>query len=261
MTDELWMKRQEFNDLSLQIKAYEVFSEVAILPETYIVVRVDGSNFHQFTENMKYKKPFDEKFNRIMCDVAKLVMEKYGCIYAYTQSDEISFLFDENTIFFNRRAEKIDTIIASEVASRFTRIVDEPVAFDGRIVSLPNVTVLKKYFQWRMEDANRNALNQWAYWTARKTGLSPKKSQSLFDKKGVAFKNEFLFQNKINYNEVPAWMKRGVGFKWVKYQKEGFNPITKEKAIADRRKIVEMRELDIKFANSDIYYIDAICRR
>ncbi len=50
-----------------------------------------------------------------------------------------------------------------------------------------------------------------------------------------AVKNEILFQHGINFNNVPAWQKRGIGFYWKNIKKEGFNPKTNEHALADKR--------------------------
>ena len=46
-----------------------------------------------------------------------------------------------------------------------------------------------------------------------------------------------LFQNGINFNDLPNWQKRGVGFYWMNYDKKGINPKTGEKKLTQRRKI------------------------
>ena len=50
----------------------------------------------------------------------------------------------------------------------------------------------------------------------------------------VATKNELLFQNGINYNNLPAWQKRGIGLYWEDLAKEGMNPQTGELVVAER---------------------------
>src|SRR5688572_10797788 len=42
----------------------------------------------------------------------------------------------------------------------------------------------------------------------------------------VAEKNELLFQNGINFNDVPNWQKRGIGMYWEEYEKPARNPVT-----------------------------------
>lgn len=73
------------------------------------------------------------------------------------------------------------------------------------------------YFRWRNEDAHRNALNAHCYWMMRK--------------------NEYLFQNGINFNDIPNWQKRGIGFYWEEYEKPSINPITGDEAMAIRRRL------------------------
>ena len=59
----------------------------------------------------------------------------------------------------------------------------------------------------------------------------------------VAYKNELLFQNGINFNDVPAWQKRGTGVYWETFQKEGFNPKLGQPVTATRRRIKIDRDL------------------
>ena len=41
-------------------------------------------------------------------------------------------------------------------------------------------------------------------------------------------KHDLLFENNINFNELPAWQKRGFGMYFQTALKEGFNPKTNE---------------------------------
>jgi len=82
------MKRNEFDKLCKEMKSFEAFAKMEIMPEMYLIVRVDGSNFHSFTEKMRYEKPYSELFSSMMRETVKEIMMKYPTIYAYTQSDE-----------------------------------------------------------------------------------------------------------------------------------------------------------------------------
>ena len=55
--------------------------------------------------------------------------------------------------------------------------------------------------------------------------------------KSVSFKNELLFERGINYNNLPLWQKRGVGFYYEDFEKEGFDPVKQEKTMTMRRAI------------------------
>jgi tRNA(His) 5'-end guanylyltransferase len=48
---------------------------------------------------------------------------------------------------------------------------------------------------------------------------------------------------------LPSWQKRGIGLYWEIYEKEGFNPITKEKVKSTRRRI----KIDYDLPTGDKY--------
>jgi tRNA(His) 5'-end guanylyltransferase len=58
----------------------------------------------------------------------------------------------------------------------------------------------------------------------RKQGQSPQAATKVLLKRSVADKNELLFQQGINFNDLPSWQKRGVGLYWETYEKEAMNP-------------------------------------
>ncbi len=63
--------------------------------------------------------------------------------------------------------------------------------------------------------------------------------------KSLAYKNELLFQRGINYNDLPAWQKRGQGVYFRNVQKEGVDPRTNTKVITERRELYTDLELPL----------------
>src|SRR5690242_10465556 len=90
--------------------------------------------------------------------------------YGYTQSDEISLLFDLNENAFGRKTRKLNSILAGEASAKFSLLLGDLAAFDCRICELPNLELVRDYFRWRNEDASRNALNAHCYWSLRRQG-------------------------------------------------------------------------------------------
>jgi tRNA(His) 5'-end guanylyltransferase len=64
--------------------------------------------------------------------------------------------------------------------------------------------------------------------------------------KTVAYKNELLFQHDINFNDLPAWQRRGVGLLWENYEKVGYNPIEQKEVITLRRRVTVDEDLPMK---------------
>ena len=102
------------------------------------------------------------------------------------------------------------------------------------------------YFRWRNEDAARNALNSWCYWTLRRDGLSEQEATERLLRLPVSEKNELLFQFKINFNDVPSWQKRGVGLYWEEYDRPSVSQITGEEIMVRRRRLRTDFELPMK---------------
>ena len=227
-----------FNEFDSIMRVYEESLDQYILPDMYIAVRLDGRSFTSLTKKMNYEKPFDVKFRDMMVDTVKALMETgFRVVYGFTQSDEISLLFhkDENT--FSRKVRKINTTLAGEASGTFSLALGEVATFDSRVIPLPNEKKLADYFAWRQEDAKRNALQGYCYWTLRKEGKTASQASRILNKQGFKFKIDLLEERGINFDEVPKWQTHGVGVYFKDIEREGFNPIKNEKVIAKRREL------------------------
>lgn len=237
----------KFDDFDRKMRIYEESLDQYILPDMYILARLDGRSFTKLTKEVcQFEAPFDVRFRDLMTDTVKALMNTgFRIVYGYTESDEISLLFhpDDNT--FGRKVRKINTTLAGEASAAFTLALGQVATFDCRVVSLPNKSRVVDYFQWRQEDSHRNSLNAHCYWALRKEGESPNAATAELESKSVSYKNELLFQKGINYNDLPLWQKRGMGIYFKNVDKEGFNPITNETVIAQRRELIVDYELPI----------------
>ena len=156
-----------------------------------------------------------------------------------------SLLFDVSEDAFGRKVRKYNSTLAGEASAVFSLELGRVATFDCRMVPLPTVERVQDYFRWRQEDANRNALNSHCYWMLRKEGKSVQAATKELEGKGVSFKNELLFSKGINYNDLPSWQKRGIGFWYEEYDKEGYNPMTEEKVLTKRNRVHVEYELPI----------------
>lgn len=240
----------KFDDLDKKMRVYETTHDHYVMPEMYMVARIDGRSFTRLTKEVhKFETPFDAKMRDYMTQTVEHLMNcGFKVLYGYTQSDEISllFAFEENT--FHRKERKLNSILAGEASAKFSLLLGDMGAFDCRVIQLPNLELVENYFRWRQEDAKRNSLNGHCYWTLRDEGMSGKEASAILDKLDVSQKNELLFSKGTNFNDVPSWQKRGVGVYWETYEKEAFNPKTNEQVMAERRRLKVDYELPIKDA-------------
>lgn len=243
-----------FNDLDTIMRQFETCTDQYVLPELWMVARLDGKGFTKLTKRMNFDKPFDDKFKSIMIKVCEHMMLNTGFkfIYAYTQSDEISLLFSFNENTFKRKTRKLNSTLAAQASVEFSLLTGEKAYFDCRISTLPSIDKVVDYFSWRQEDANRNALNGYCYWTLRDHDITSRKATSILENKGKGFKNELLFNYGINYNETPLWHRRGTGLYFMPVLKEGWNPITQSGTVKFKNVLHVEDELDFQQEYRDL---------
>ena len=208
-----------------------------------------GRNFTRLTKEVHpFEAPFDARFRDLMVETAEHLMSGCGVnvVYGYTESDEISLLFGLEENSFGRKLRKLISILAGEASTKFSLLLGAMGCFDCRLSQLPSRELVVDYFRWRNEDAHRNALNAHCYWLLRKQGKGVGEATAALKGMSVALKNELLFQNGVNFNDLPLWQKRGIGLYWEEYDRPAENPVTGEKVLARRRRIGRDLELPMK---------------
>lgn len=237
----------KFNELDARLRIFETAHDHCALPGLYLVARLDGRSFTRLTKEVyDFERPFDVRFRDLMvATVAHLMQCGFRVCYGFTESDEISLLFapDENT--FGRKLRKYHSILAGEASAKFSLLLGQLGSFDCRVAQLPRPSDVVDYFRWRAEDALRNALNAHCYWRLRHEGQTQAAATAQVSGLSTAAKNELLFQRGINFNNLPAWQKRGVGLYWRAEQQQGFNPLKQEATHVQRRGLHTEYELPV----------------
>ncbi|KAF4337326.1 tRNA(His) guanylyltransferase [Fusarium beomiforme] len=180
-----------------------------LLPNTWIVVRVDGRGFTKMCAKYGFEKPNDRRALDLMNTAAKVVVTELPEItIAYGVSDEYSKLV--STV--------VSTFTANYVYFWSTHFPDTPLSpplpsFDGRAVCYPSVQNLRDYMSWRQADCHINNLYNTCFWSLIQLGgLDNKEAESTlaYQRTLAADKNEILFSRfSINYNNEPEIYRKG----------------------------------------------------
>ncbi|XP_026757081.2 probable tRNA(His) guanylyltransferase [Galleria mellonella] len=201
------------------VKMFEL--DDTLLPNSWIVVRLDGKCFHKFSEDHDFSKPNDIRALRLMNYAAFSVFKEFhDLLMAFGQSDEYSFIFKKHTTLYNRRASKLLTTINSKFSSSYvyywskffgTYNLKYPPTFDGRIILYPSDENLIDYMKWRQADVHINNLYNTTFWNlVLKGNMSPTQAEKRLCGTVSANKNEILYNEfHINYNNEPDIYKRG----------------------------------------------------
>lgn len=215
----------------------EIFSSLKVPCGSKIVIRIDGRTFSKLSHDLKFKKPYDKGFRDLMVKTGQDFFKEFSPALIYTFSDEINILLSE--IPFGGRVEKLDSVFASFITGSFaknlSKPVKKPVSFDSRVIPLSKEGVVE-YFKERQDEAWRNCINGYAYWTLRKEH-NKKETMEILQKKRSNQLHDLLFERGINLAELPAWERRGIGI----YKKEvaipGYNPVKGENVVSQRKRI------------------------
>ncbi len=210
-------------------KSRELYSHL-LTPDIFLV-RLDGRNFSKVLES--FEKPYDLTFARAMVDCCKEILREFNACFAFTFSDEVSLLMRD---IFGNRLEKIDSIIASEFSSRLSLRIGVPVGFDCRVIFV-RLDEIPDYLAWRQDEAWRNHLNSYAFYTLLKEIGDRRKVQKILEGKKSPELHEILHSWGINPAKTPAWQRRGILIYWkeVEFENEFEGKIVRFK----RRRIVE----------------------
>lgn len=241
----------KFEQLDRRMRVYETAHDHCVLPGLHMVARIDGRSFSQLTRGsgaVKFDAPYDLRFRDCMVTTLEHLVTSCGfsVVFGYTQSDEMSLLFRRDEALFGRKLRKYLSVLAGEASAKFSLALGTLGAFDARISQFPDEDTVVDYFRWRSEDAHRNALNGHSYWLLRRQGLDDHAATEKLKGVSVQDRNEMLFRAGINFNDVPAWQRRGIGVRWESEEHVGENPKTGAAVTSVRRKAVVDYELPMK---------------
>ncbi len=200
-----------FGDRMKEYEGHE--TDRRFIPLLPIYARVDGRCFSRFTQGMA--RPFDLRITRAMVGTTKHLVAETHAKIGYTQSDEISLVWLQSSydseLPFGGKIHKMVSVLASMAAARFftlclrdEEMYDRAVAmsphFDCRVFQLPNRTEATNAILWRERDATKNAISM-----AARSFYS---HRALHGKNGSEMQ-EMMFQKGQNFNDYPAFFRRG----------------------------------------------------
>lgn len=205
-------EKDQFGD---RMKLYEgMEAQRRLMPRLPVVIRLDGKCFSKFTKGLK--RPYDERMSRLMVETTKALVAETNALMGYTQSDEISLVLysdsEKSQIYYDGRIQKMVGDLAAFATGVFNRLLpfyipekvsSDPLVFprfDCRVWNVPDKVEAVNSILWREQDATKNSISM-----AARSVYSHKQVDG---KKGCE-KQEMLFAKGINWNDYPAFFKRG----------------------------------------------------
>jgi tRNA(His) 5'-end guanylyltransferase len=176
-----------------------------------LLARLDGRAFHTFTRDLR--RPYEPGMSTAMMETTRFLIKEMTALVGYTQSDEITLAWFESSqsasdYAFDGRFQKLASLLAGMASARFCQLVaqhlpnkvSETPHFDCRVWQVPTLDDAADVFVWREDDATKNSVTMaaGAYYT-----------DAELDGKSSSVKQEMLWQKGVNWNDFPAFFKRG----------------------------------------------------
>ena len=225
------------DDLGTRMKEfYEQVPKTRLTRRTPVAIRIDGKAFHTFTRG--FDKPFDKVLGNAMVATMKYLCENIqGCVFGYTQSDEITLILIDyqkftSSAWFDYEVQKMCSIAASMATMEFNRRFQDEVnnwyytcpidiskddlfytyvnsikkgaMFDARCFNIPKEEVCNLVY-WRQLDATRNSIQM--------VGQSMFSHNELQNKSCNQIQDMLMLERAINWNNFETRWKRGVAWR------------------------------------------------
>ena len=181
------------------------------MPGLPLIARLDGRAFHTFTRNLE--RPYDARMSRLMIETTRFLVGELNARVGYTQSDEITLAWyepsDSTSAYpFDGRYQKMTSVLAGLASAFFCKMMmssmpekqEATPCFDCRVWQVPTLKEALEVFVWREDDATKNSISMAA---------SAYYDDATLKNKDGSAKQELLFQKGINWNDYPAFFKRG----------------------------------------------------
>lgn len=222
------------DDLGTRMKTfYENIPKTRLMRRVPVAIRLDGKAFHTFTRG--FQKPFDFVLMDTMQQTMKYLCENIqGCVFGYTQSDEITLILVDYQKFtsdawFDYEVQKLTSVSASMATMAFNKFFSENVVeynlthdplvkrreglldnyisavekgalFDARCFNIPKEEVTNLIY-WRQLDATRNSIQM--------VGQVHFSHDELQDKTCNIIQDMLMTKYGINWNDFTIPCKRG----------------------------------------------------
>lgn len=248
-------------------KTYEQAYDSRIIRRLPVIVRVDGRSFHKVTK--KLSRPYSASMVNLMANTMFLVAKEMdGCVFAYQQSDEITFVLRndqslESEPWFNNRVQKIASISAAMTTSTFIKLhqsMDDPpqlignTLFDARVFAVPSINEAINNLIFRQQDCIRNAITGAAQAELGKIFGRKKTFKTLQNKNAQERMQLLLDECDIDFNSYyPAAFRHGVAaYKIPQLIDTDEGQVTRHKWVMDTQlpKFVENRAFIMGILNT-----------
>ncbi|OVE79954.1 hypothetical protein BVY02_01780 [bacterium J17] len=210
-------KVKTLREYSNTVERYERVGDPYIMPETFVVIRVDGRRFggSWFTDEKHWDYPYGERITEgFLAAGRKMMWSGFKVSYAFAHGDEVSVLLDRSESANLRRKSNLYSLLASAASVSYTRNYGQPLIFHAKLSELPREEHVIDYFVWQRQCGVRNFFSQLFLRHFEKEGLGSadvdKKIGSMSNDEKIIYAREL----GLEIDRIPLRNIYGTAFWW-----------------------------------------------
>ena len=151
-------KVQTLSDYQRLMDRFEKNSDQYLLPDCYLVLRIDGKRIGSLWDNIN-EYPYNEKIENSLLDTARAVMIAGSkVLFSFHHGDEITFVLDKSETLSPRTVVKVVSTICSTAGSAFQKSAGLTLQFHAKLLQLTTQLQILDYFFWQRKVVQRNFL-------------------------------------------------------------------------------------------------------
>jgi tRNA(His) 5'-end guanylyltransferase len=209
MTDSSTLTTRGLGDLERSALRFENYNDGFILPDTFLIVRLDAHRYGDWSE-LADDYPCGPTMTRALHATARdLMTASFRVIIAYTHGDEISLVIDPSENANPLRRSKIISTFASAAAIHFLKHSGLSATFDAKLSELPSLDRVLEYLFWQRRYCFRNATTIALRTALREHGHSREQRIATLASLG------------IHLTDIPSTTRRGALHSWETLTRDG----------------------------------------
>lgn len=208
-------------DLQRSMERFEVYNDGFILPDTFLVLRLDAHRIGDWGSlNAEY--PCGPTVTKALHDTARMLMTStFRVLVSYVHGDEISLLIDPAETLNPMRRSKLISTTSSAAALHFLKASGHEALFEARLSELPSVERIIEYFFWQRRYCFRNALTIELRKALTSSGISAEEADKFIQGVSEQARLTKLASLGVPLQSIPHTTRRGALFFWETLLRDG----------------------------------------
>lgn len=221
MAKETKLSQRGIGDLQRSLERFENYNDGFILPDTFIVVRLDAHRYGDWS-SFPDEYPCGATATKAFLATARTLMSAtFRVVLSYVHGDEISLLVDPSENSNPLRRSKLLSAFSSAAAVHFPQFTGVNALFDAKVSELPSIERVIEYFFWQRRYCFRNASTIALRRALLASGLSKEQADAKIHGSTEEQRVALLKAQGMALETIPSTTRRGSLLSWETQHHEG----------------------------------------